>query len=779
MEHKVIAANALGEVIRKAGEGIFASLLPSLEEGLQTSTDSDRRQGICIALREIVGAASPESLEEHEKKLISIVRLALTDSDPEVRDAAAESFDSLQQVFGKRAVDQVLPHLLSLLRSEDEAENALSALLTLLTETTRANVILPNLIPTLLTNPISGFNARALASLAKVGSASMVRRLPAILNSLADNLVSCKDDEVRDELNEAFDAALISVDEFDGLNTAMSVMLTMMKHDDHKRRALAATHLATFFANPVVDYSRYNHDLVRVLLISFGDRDQDVVKAAWSALSQLQSHLRKEEMESLVASTRQILDQAGTAGHVLPGFALPKGILPVLQIFLQGLMNGTSEQRVQSAMGISDIIDRSSADALKSFVTQITGPLIRVVGERSMDVKCAILSTLNLLLEKIPTFLRPFLPQLQRTFTKSIADPSSDLLRTRATKALSTLITLTPRVDPLIAELVTGGKTPDAGVRNAMLKALQEVVSKVGSNMSDASRESILGLMDSLQHDTQDDHMVITNARLLGAMIKVLPSEKAASLIKTRILAQPPTSASILALNAVLLECAATLIDNPTYAEDTRTVLVNGLSGKGSTFVQQNAVLALGKYLLSLPESCLLNDTSISQTLFPSLSSILAPGGDIDSRRLSLVVIRTIFRHQGETLRSHTGILSTLVPPVFSSVRDMVIPVKLAAEAAFLELFNVVDEESVVFDTYMASEQGGKKLGPGPQRAMTDYFKRVALRLGAQARERREAEGGIKGTGGLGLNGDEEEDEREVWSVGRVDLGEGTGGGEE
>ncbi|KIW26706.1 uncharacterized protein PV07_06517 [Cladophialophora immunda] len=770
MEHKFIAANALGEVIRKAGEGIFASLLPSLEEGLQTATDPDKRQGICIALREIVNAASPESLEEHEKKLIAIVRLALTDSDPEVREAAAESFDSLQQMFGKRAVDQVLPHLLNLLRSETEAEHALSALLTLLTEATRANVILPNLIPTLLTNPITGFNARALASLAKVGGASMTRRLPAILNSLADNIVTCKDEELLEELNEAFDTTLSSIDEFDGLNTAMSVMLAMMKHDDHKRRALAANHLATFFANPVVDYSRYNQDLIRTLLISFGDRDQEVVKAAWSALSKLQSHLRKEEMETLVTSTRQVLQQAGTAGSVLPGFALPKGILPVLQIFLQGLMNGTTEQRVQSAMGISDIIERSSPDGLKPFVTQITGPLIRVVGERSMDVKCAILSTLILLLEKIPTFLRPFLPQLQRTFTKSIADPTSEVLRTRATKALSTLITLTPRVDPLIAELVTGAKTPDAGVRNAMLKALQEVVSKVGSNMSDGSRESILGLMDS-QHDVQDDNMMMTNARLLGAMVKVLPAEKAATLIKTRVLVQPSTNASILALNAVLLESAPILIENPTYVEETKNVLVNGLTGKGSTFVQQNAVLALGKYLLSLHE--ISPGAQIEETCRPllkALASTIPPGGDIDSRRLALVVIRTIFRHHGNSLREDHQLLAILVPSVFASVRDVVIPVKLAAEAAFLELFNVVDEEVAVFDRYMASEDGGKALGVGATRAMGDYFKRVALRLGSQARERREAEGGVKG--GLGLSSDEEEDEREVWSVGRVDLGD-------
>lgn len=58
------------------------------------------------------------------------------------------------------------------------------------------------------------------------------------------------------------------------------------------------------------------------------------------------------------------------------------------------------------------------------------------------------------MLSKIPTFLKPFLPQLQRTFAKSLADPSSEVLRSRAAKALGTLITMTPRVDPLIAGLL-------------------------------------------------------------------------------------------------------------------------------------------------------------------------------------------------------------------------------------------------------------------------------------------------------------------------------------
>ena len=390
-EQKLIAGNALGELIRKAGEGILSTLLPTLEEELQTSTNADNKQGICIALREVISAASPEALVDYEEVLISVVRTALVDSDEEVRDTAAEAFDSMQQVLGRKAVDRVLPHLLSLLRTEDEADQALSALLTLLTDNTRANVILPNLIPTLLTSPMTSFNARAVASLSKVASSSISRRLGTILNALMDGIVTIKDVELRHELEGSFDTVLVSADEFDGLNNIMATMLALVKHDDHRRRAEAATRLGAFFNAAEVDFSRYYPDLVRVLLLSFDDRDPNVVKAACTALIDLMKRTRKEEMESLVVPTRQVVQQVGVAGHDLPGFCLPKGINSVLPIFLQGLMNGSAEQRTQAALALSDVIDRTSGDALKPFVTNITGPLIRFVSEKSPDLKCLFL----------------------------------------------------------------------------------------------------------------------------------------------------------------------------------------------------------------------------------------------------------------------------------------------------------------------------------------------------------------------------------------------------
>jgi len=756
-EQRAIAGNALGELIRKAGEGVLASLLPTLEEGLHNSTDADKKQGICIALGEIISSASPEALEDYEKTLISVVRVALVDPEDEVREAAAEAFDSLQKILGKRAVDQVLPYLLNLLRTESEADTALSALLTLLTDNTRSNIILPNLVPTLLTSPITSFNAKALASLSQVAGSAMTRRLPAILNALMDNLVTCNDEVLRSELEDSFDAILLSIDEFDGLNTAMSVMLGLVKNDDHRKRAITNLRLSNFSAQSDVDFSRYHQDLIRALLISFDDSDGDVVKAAWLALSELTKRLKKEEVESLVSSTRQILQQVGTPGANLPGFMLPKGISAILPIFLQGLMNGTADQRTHAALAISDIIDRSSADSLKPFVTHITGPLIRVVSERSVDVKAAILLTLNNLLGKIPTYLKPFLPQLQRTFAKSLADPSSEVVRSRAAKALGSLITLTPRVDPLIAELVTGSKTPDAGVQNAMLRALYEVVSKAGGNMSETSRNAILGLIDS---DTSgmEDSMAITHARLLGALVTSLPAaSNSSSLIKTRVLTTHMSVSSALNLNSVLLESSTSLTDG--FAQETPAIICQGIRNK-NTLISDNCVLAAGKYLLIASA----HRAEASASIIEALAATIQPGGPVDSRRLALVAIRTVSRSQHELIGPH---LQTLGPPIFASVRDPVIPVKLAAEAAFLAIFSVVEAESEVFDQYMAD--AGSGMNPTTKRSMQDYFKRVAMRLGTQARERKEAEGG---QGGLGLSNDEREDEREIWSVGKVDLGE-------
>jgi hypothetical protein len=252
--------------------------------------------------------------------------------------------------------------------------------------------------------------------------------------------------------------------------------------------------------------------------------------------------------------------------------------------------------------------------------------------------------------------------------------------------------------------------------------------------------------------------MSITNARLLGALIRNLPQETSASLIKTRVLTTHFSKSSVLALNAILLDSPEALTSS--FADETVSTICQAI-GHFQPVIADNAVLAAGKYLLSEHTNKTFEHT---KPIFEALAPIIEPGHPVDTRRLSLVVLRTVARQHNDEVRPHIPLLA---PTIFSCVRDPVIPVKLSAEAAFLALFSVVDEEGAVFEKYMAGP--GKTLSPGQQRSMGDYFKRVSLRLASQARERREAEGG---SGGLGLSSDEVEDEREVWSVGKLELGD-------
>ena len=84
-------------------------------------------------------------------------------------------------------------------------------------------------------------------------------------------------------------------------------------------------------------------------------------------------------------------------------------------------MNGSAEVREQAANGLGDVVSLTSEPALSPFVIKITGPLIRIVGDRFPPlVKTAILHTLRKLINKAKKFLKPFLPQLQTTFIKAL-----------------------------------------------------------------------------------------------------------------------------------------------------------------------------------------------------------------------------------------------------------------------------------------------------------------------------------------------------------------------
>ena len=105
--------------------------------------------------------------------------------------------------------------------------------------------------------------------------------------------------------------------------------------------------------------------------------------------------------------------------------------------------------REGSALGIGEIVVLTDPASLKPYVIKMTGPLIRVVGDRfpssamsailevrllqsltsyeSMIYSYVSKQTLSILLDKGGANLKAFVPQLQTTFVKNLHEPSKQV----------------------------------------------------------------------------------------------------------------------------------------------------------------------------------------------------------------------------------------------------------------------------------------------------------------------------------------------------------------
>lgn len=83
----------------------------------------------------------------------------------------------------------------------------------------------PVLIPTLISTPMTVFNARALASLVTVAGNALSKRLTQVLGSLVNNMEEPQDEELSSAIEEAINALLGSISDAEGLNSLMLLLL--------------------------------------------------------------------------------------------------------------------------------------------------------------------------------------------------------------------------------------------------------------------------------------------------------------------------------------------------------------------------------------------------------------------------------------------------------------------------------------------------------------------------------------------------------------------------
>jgi hypothetical protein len=274
------------------------------------------------------------------------------------------------------------------------------------------------------------------------------------------------------------------------------------KHDKARRRASAAQLFGQFCASAQCDFSLYRIDWIRQIIPMFDDPNIDVVQNAVSAFASFAKAIPKDEYEGTVVSIRRAIDGTGAFGRTVPGFSIPNAIAPFVPILISGLTTGSNEQRENSAYAISELVPRTEESSLKPFVIPFTGPLIRVATQATNyppGVKVAILTALQQEVTLIPALVKPFFPQLQRTFAKAVGDPASVNVRNKAGDALGELMKHQARVDALCTELINGQKAnleESEEISASFVQALAKVVQGAHISISDPMKETIVNIIN-------------------------------------------------------------------------------------------------------------------------------------------------------------------------------------------------------------------------------------------------------------------------------------------
>eukprot|EP00001_Collodictyon_triciliatum_P024590 04502_4 len=164
-ELQQLAGRTLGDVVKKLGDRVLPDIIPILEKGLE-SPAANTRTGVCLGLKEVMASAPKWLMSEYVDALIPAVGKALCDNLPEVREAAAQTFDTLHRLVGNKAMDEILPQLLHLLEDSHMSDRALDGIRQIL-EMKSASV-LSYLIPKMIQPPMKVTNARALSAIARL-----------------------------------------------------------------------------------------------------------------------------------------------------------------------------------------------------------------------------------------------------------------------------------------------------------------------------------------------------------------------------------------------------------------------------------------------------------------------------------------------------------------------------------------------------------------------------------------------------------------------------------
>ena len=423
---QVLAGRCLGDLVGKLGDRVLPDLMPILVDNIN-SPDPTVRAGVCVGLADIVAAANRQLLQEYFSITFPAVRVALCDESSVVRTKAGSLTSLLYTTLGNTTINSTLPQILENAQSSDSVVSAggvrgLEQLILALPKE-----LLLMVIDALVTEPVTAEKIRAIEAASVAPATELAKHVSRIVSFL-----------------------MVSHNQFPGevLHAGNELFARLNRHASHLalielirglgdnnngqlREACASLIASCVKCAPLEVVAEYMDTLVPVLIRGLlADSYQPAMEACLLAFGEIVTKFTKENMVKYMRLIADTVDNVVAEKTECPGLALPRTFETVWPVYQQALMFGSTDGREAAAAGLVVLLKQTPNERLKPNAIKVTGPLIRVLGDRyPAPVRVSLLLSLQVLLERLESALKPFLPQLQTTYQKCAQDTDDEVKR--------------------------------------------------------------------------------------------------------------------------------------------------------------------------------------------------------------------------------------------------------------------------------------------------------------------------------------------------------------
>lgn len=341
---------------------------------------------------------------------------------------------------------------------------------------------------------------------------------------------------------------------------------------------------------------------------------------------------------------------------------------------------------------------------------------------------------MDCLIKKSGIILKPFFPQLQTTFIKSIYDISKEV-RIYAINALIDLIPFINRIDIVVTELFNGVQSTELPIKESFLLALQKVISKFGKLInSEVISKIITNLFSMIGSDEENIRIIV--ARTIGIYFKFIDENLLDNLLQDKILnietilnSGPLNHGYCLTLYFILLYSPFIL---RKYQHSIIELTMKYLNNENVS-IKQCACKIIGNILLKTE---IAQETTVCVELLSQLIKLINLENSNDIKITNLQIIKNFSKKFPEVIfiiviifhlifffKISSKYLNLLIPPIIEKIKDRSnFPVKLIAERTLMHLLQI-HENPIILKEFCQT------LEPSNSKFLTDYCQRILFKL--------------------------------------------------